>query len=70
MKRLAIALITITSIASVASAITIFLAMSSFRAHLPKPPTAQAGTSFPQQLFSRQQTTSSPATPPGPPFGP
>ena len=71
MKRLAIALITVASIASLASAITIFLAMSSFRAHLPKPPSAQAGNAFPQQLFGgQQQSTSSPSTQPGPPFGP
>ena len=71
MNRLAIALITLTSIASVAAAITIFLAMNSFRSHLPKPPSAPNGNSLPQQLLGQQQTPSSPGTgTPGPPFGP
>ena len=70
MKRLAIALITVASIASLASAITIFLAMSSFRAHLPKPPSGANGTNFPQQIFGQQQTASSPSNPPALPFGP
>jgi len=70
MNRLAVALIAVTSIASVVSALTIFMAMNGFRSHLPKPPSGANGTNFPQQIFGQQQTASSPSNSPALPFGP